>query len=133
MTVWGVRAVPQGQPFGPIQAVRKSVVRIDRAGNKAKLEDVPLADASPTGSTGFAANISAFDGATQYDYLAARKQYQTTTYTNLTDGLRGVGFGNIPLALALGWKFGNADKFTSAADETLDGKAYKVYARTYQV
>lgn len=128
MTQWGVRPAPVGQPFGPIEVVRKSTVLIDRTNNKAKLEEIPL----PSSPDGYRPSVSVFDGKTQYDLIGSRNQYQKSTPEAMEEGLRGA-FGVNGLGLALGWKSGAGDKFTPAPDETLDGKTFKVYARTSKV
>jgi thiol-disulfide isomerase/thioredoxin len=125
MTQWGIRPAPVGQPFGPIEVVRKSTVLIDRTNNKAKLEEIPL----PSAPDGYRPSVSVFDGKTQYDLIGTRNQYQKSTPEVMADGLRGA-FGVNGLGLAVGWKSGMGDKFTPAPDETLDGKTFKIYTRS---
>jgi hypothetical protein len=124
MTTWRAPRTASGDP-GELRPVRKSVIRIDRAANRAKFEEYSL----PADTLG---DISAFDGTTSYEYILARKQYRKVEGGSLSVGLTGRMY-NIALGLSLGWKSSVPGTFRSAPDETLEGKPMKVYSRTYPV
>lgn len=124
MITWRVRTSTQGG-VGTLQAIRKSVVRIDRNTNRAKYEEFAVPQ-------GFLGAVEMFDGTNTYEYLVQRKQYQKTAGGNLTSGLIG-GMYHIALGLSLGWKSAVPEEFKSGPTETLNGQTLQVYSRTYPV
>lgn len=124
MTTWRAARNASGDR-GELLPVRKSVIRIDRAANRAKFEEYAL----PGDTLG---DISAFDGSTIYEYIPARKAYRKVEGGSLNVGLTGRMY-NIALGLSLGWKSSIPGTFQSIPDEMLEGKPMKVYSRTYPV
>lgn len=125
VTRWGIKPVPQGQPFGPIQKLQSNNLTLDIAKNKGRIQEI----ADPTAPDGYRPSFSVYDGTTVYYFIGARNQYQKLPTASMKDGLAG-SFGMPGVPLVFGWKNGSADKFQPVADETVDGASRKVYAYT---
>jgi thiol-disulfide isomerase/thioredoxin len=126
---WGILPYRQGEQPTPIQHLSTTQVQYDRTG-RARIDELERKNAPAK----YTPALLVSDGKTQYEVLGVRGQYVKSDAPPATDGIQSkAGLANNALALALGWKNGEAEKYTAVPDETVDGKALKVYKREYAV
>ncbi|RYG94773.1 MAG: redoxin domain-containing protein, partial [Alphaproteobacteria bacterium] len=107
----------------------KTLVQYNRAGG-ARIEETERANPPAKYTPSLLVN----DGKTQYEVVGSLSQYLKADALPAASGLRSsAGLAGDALAVALGWKQGQADKYIPVADETVEGKTLKVFTKDYVI